>query len=258
MMFSKKEYPILEYDDNPEAVILPSKRLKQIANVPEVCVLCFFSEAIEKALNDYPYEIVTYLKSEGINCPVYKLDYKGTKIGLIQAYVGAPMAAGHIEELTAIGFKKYLVCGVCGVLQPEIAVGRLIIPTSAVRDEGTSYHYIEPSREIGADEKVVRIIEQELLEKKIPFIKGKTWTTDAFYRETPEKLKLRKEEGCITVEMEASAFMAVSKYKNVAFGQILYSGDSLAGKEWEHRDYATREDIREFVLRTTLDIATKM
>ena len=146
----------------------------------------------------------------------------------------------------------------CGVLQKEIILGHLIIPTSAVRDEGTSYHYISPSREITANSRIVQIIENTLLEKNIPYIKAKTWTTDAFYRETPKKIKQRKMEGCVTVEMENSAYIAVSQYNNVEFGQILCAGDSLAGEEWEKRSYNTRVDIREFVLRIALDVCLRM
>jgi len=97
-----------------------------------------------------------------------------------------------------------------------------------------------------------------LTEKNIPYIKAKTWTTDAFFRETPAKIALRKNEGCVSVEMEASAYMAVAQFNNVEFGQILASGDSLAGAEWDSRQYNKREDIREFVLRLTLDTCLKL
>jgi uridine phosphorylase len=176
----------------------------------------------------------------------------------MHAAVGAPLAAGQIEELSVMGCKKFIACGMCGVLQKELAVGHLIILTAAVRDEGTSYHYVEPAREITANERVVRVIENALLEKKIPYIKAKTWTTDAFYRETPQKIAQRKSEGCVTVEMEASAYMAAAQYNDVEFGQILCSGDSLAGDEWDSRNYVRRIDIREFVLRTTLDVAINL
>ena len=254
----QKEFPILEFDEDKNAFIRPSNMIKPIDGIAERCVLCFFSEVIEKILAEYPNRTVFRFLSEGINYPLYELDYKGEKIALIQAAVGAPLAAGQIEELSAIGCKKFITCGMCGVLQKEIAVGHLIIPTAAVRDEGTSYHYVKPTREITANERVVRIIENTLLEKKIPYIKAKTWTTDAFYRETPQKVAQRKNEGCVTVEMEASAYMAASQYNNVEFGQILCSGDSLAGDEWDRRNYNRRIDLREYVLGVTLDVAINL
>jgi uridine phosphorylase len=254
----QKEFPILEFDEDKNVFIRPSITHKPIDGIPERCVLCFFSEAIEKILNEYPHKIISNFLLEGINYPLYEVEYKGEKIVLIQSAVGSPLAAGQIEELTAMGCKKFLACGMCGVLQKELAVGHLIIPTAAVRDEGTSYHYVKPSREIYVNERIVQVIENEKKKKNIPFIKAKTWTTDAFYRETPQKIALRKNEGCVTVEMETAAYIAVSQYNNVEFGQILCSGDSLAGEEWDRRNYNKRMDIREFTLRQTLDVCLKM
>ncbi len=138
-------------------------------------------------------------------------------------------------------------------MQKNVALGQLVIPTAAVRDEGTSYHYVKPAREIAANERVVQIIENTIVERNVSYIKAKTWTTDAFYRETPAKINQRISENCVTVDMEASAYMAVSQYNNVAFGQIFYAGDSLAGDEWDRRDWENQTDIREFVLRLALD-----
>ena len=203
----KKEFPILEFDEDKNAYIRPSNMIKPIEGIPENCVLCFFSEEIKNILEEYPNKIISNFIASGIYYPLYELDYEDKKIGLIQAGVGSPLAAAQIDELTAMGCRKFIACGMCGVLQKELAVGHLIIPTAAIRDEGTSYHYIKPSREIAADERVIKIIEEELSFRKIPYIKAKTWTTDAFYRETPEKIKLRKSEGCVTVEMETAAYM---------------------------------------------------
>lgn len=248
----EREFPILEYDNERNAFMRPCDHI-QPADIAEKCVLCFFTEAIEHMLQKYPNRIVAYLNAEPFRLPVYELEYMSKKIALIQAGVGAPVAAAQIEELTALGCKKYIACGNCGVLQKEIAAGHIIIPVCAVRDEGTSYHYMQPSREIHADEHVVRVIENTLIENKVPYVKAKTWTTDAPYRETPMKIKQRKQEGCVTVEMEASAYMAVSQYNQVEFGQILYAGDSLGGDAWDSRDFASNTQVREFVLRLALD-----
>jgi uridine phosphorylase len=242
----------LEYDDERNAFIRPCNIIQPVA-IAQRCVLCFFAEAIEKIIKEYPYRIAAEISAESLGMPVYELEYKDKKIALTQAGVGAPVAAAQIEELTAFGCKKYIACGSCGVLQKEIATGHVIIPVSAVRDEGTSYHYMQPSREIQADKHVVRVIENVLTAKEVPYIKAKTWTTDAFYRETPLKIQQRKKEGCITVEMEASAYMAVSQYNNVEFGQLLYAGDNVGGDTWDSRSFKSRTDFREFILRLALD-----
>jgi len=253
----RKEFPILEFDEDRDAFIRPERLIKPL-DISERAVLCFFLDAIEKLIMEYPHKIITHLKGEGASIPVYELDYNGNRVVLVQAMVGAPWAAGHLEELTAYGCKKYIACGGCGVLQKDIAVGHLIIPTSAIRDEGTSYHYLPPSREVSMNANAVQAIESVLLEQKAPFIKTKTWTTDAFFRETPAKIQLRKDEGCVAVEMEASAFIAVAQYLDVEFGQILYAGDSLAGEEWDSRQWHSRTDIREAVLKLAIDACLKV
>jgi uridine phosphorylase len=245
-------FPILEFDEDRDAFIRPERHIKPL-DISERAVLCFFSDAIKKLLAKYPHKIVTHLKGEGLTFPVYELDYKDKPIVLVQAIVGAPWAAGHIEELTAYGCRKFIACGGCGVLQKDIAVGHLIIPVSAVRDEGTSYHYLPPSREVNMNKHAVKVIENTLTESNVPYIKGKTWTTDAFFRETPAKVKHRREEGCIAVDMEASAFIAVAEYNNVTFGQIFYAGDNLGGEEWDNRGWQSRDDIREWVLTLSIE-----
>ena len=251
-------YPILEFDPDRNAFIRPEKLLTKIENIAEGAVMCFFADAIEKILAENPHKTVAHLVGEGLRLPVYQVEYKGKQVVLVQAVVSACWAAAHIEELVAYGCKKFIACGGCGVLQNELAVGHLIIPTSAVRDEGTSYHYAPPSREIEMDEAGIRAVEAALTDAGAPYIKGKTWTTDAIFRETPAKIAMRKQEGCVTVEMEASAFIAAARYNNVPFGQILYAGDSLEGEEWDGRNWNKREDIREYVLKLAMDACLKL
>jgi uridine phosphorylase len=145
------------------------------------------------------------------------------------------MAAGFLEELIALGCKKFIACGGTGVLYKDIAAGHIIVPSSAVRDEGTSYHYLPPAREVSANPIVIRAIEKVLKEQNCKYIIAKTWTTDGLYRETSAKIKARKSEGCLTVEMESAAFLAVAQFRKVAFGQILYAGDDVSGTEWDVR-----------------------
>ena len=187
----KELFPILEFDTDRNAFIRPEKHMQPIAGISEKAVLCFFSDAIEKVVAEFPYKIMKHIQYEGMSVPVYQLEYKGEALVLVQAKVGAPMAAIYIDELTAVGCKKFVACGGCGIMQKDLAVGHLIIPTSAVRDEGTSYHYAPPSREIAMDENAVQAIETILVDNNTPYIKAKTWTTDGVYRETPAKISRR-------------------------------------------------------------------
>lgn len=253
----KEKYPILEFDENRNAIINPSNKKKKI-DISKHCVITFFKDVIAKYLDEGRLKEISILKSETLDIPVYETIVQGRKICLVQGFVGAPGSAGLLEELIALGISKFIVCGGAGVLRKDLTVGHLIIPTSAIRDEGTSYHYVKPSREIKADIAAVNLIESELAKLNIEFIKGKTWTTDAFYRETKDKVAQRVSEGCLCVEMEASAFMAVAQFRGVKLGQILYGGDDVSGDEWDSRGWHTREDIRRNLVDISLEICLKM
>ncbi len=130
------------------------------------------------------------------------------------------------------------------MLDKDIAVGHLIVVSSAVRDEGVSYHYLPPAREVTANAGAVQALMKILDDRDLPYRVGKTWTTDAPYRETAGKISRRKEEGCLVVEMESAALIAVAQFRNVIFGQALYGGDDLSGAEWDTRQWTSRRDIR--------------
>jgi len=159
--------------------------------------------------------------------------------------VGAPLAAGVLEELIAMGCEAFVVCGGAGVLRQDVVVGHPVIVTAAVRDEGTSYHYMAPTREVAAEPGPVAALEGVLRRYGVAYLKGKTWTTDAFYRETAGRVALRREEGCLTVEMEAAALLAVARFRGVALGQLLYGGDDVSGTEWDSRRWQERGSVRE-------------
>lgn len=131
------------------------------------------------------------------------------------------------------------------MLNREIAVGHIIVPISAVRDEGASYHYLPPGREVAPGPEGVAAIEQVLAGRQVSYVKGKTWTTDAIYRETAAKVQRRRAEGCLTVEMEAAAFFAVAQFRGVTFAQLLYGGDDVSGAEWDSRGWESRATVRE-------------
>jgi uridine phosphorylase len=226
-------------------MIEPGKLFKPIENIPEHCVICFFYDVIDHFAEQKITKKIASLNTEAGFHPVYELPYEGRSVVLFHPGVGAPLAAGLMEEMIALGCRKFIACGGAGVLNGEIAMGHLIIPTAAVRDEGTSYHYLPPSREVEPSPEAVTAIETVLKRRHVEYLLAKTWTTDAFYRETRNKIALRKAEGCLTVEMEASALFAVARFRNVQLGQILYGGDNLDSEVWDDRDWQDNWTIRE-------------
>ena len=152
--------------------------------------------------------------------------------GRISAGVGTLACVACFEEIIAMGAKKFVLFGSCGALDDNKVKDNIIIPISAIRDEGTSYRYIVPSLEIESDAHSIQILENVLTDCGYSYVKGKTWTLDAIYRETRSAIEERRQEGCITVEME----LAVSKYRHIPFIQFLYGADNLSSGTWEIRD----------------------
>lgn len=238
------EYPILEYDAARKAYIEPGSLLKQI-DMPEHVVVCFFQDVITQLSQQETFSVIYHLRSEVGKHPIYQVVVDGKKLAVVHPGMGGPMAAMILEEMIALGGRKFIAIGGAGVLVPEIAVGHLVVPVSAVRDEGSSYHYLPPGREVAPDPRSVAAIEATLKEEGLDYLTGKTWTTDAIFRETVDKVNRRKDEGCLVVEMESATFFAVAQFREVQFGQILYGGDDLSGEKWDARRSWTRHQIRE-------------
>jgi len=235
-------FPILEHDPDRTALIEPSRLVKPI-DAPEHCVICFFQEVIRQACKDG--KVIATQMAEDASRPLYEIAVDGKRLAVFHPGTGAPLAAGMLEEVIARGCKKFIACGGAGVLDGKIAVGHVVVPATAVRDEGTSYHYLPPGREVSASPEGVAAIERTLQAHGVPYLVSKTWTTDGFYRETPGKIQRRKAEGCLTVEMEAAAFFAVAQFRRVVFAQMLYGGDDVSGAEWDSRSWTTRATARE-------------
>jgi uridine phosphorylase len=237
-------YPILEYDPTRIAFIEPSKVVKP-RDVPERCVICFFTEVIDKVVAEHNARILVENRSEAGPHPIYEIAYKGQRLAFFHPGLGAPLAAALLEEAIGFGCRTFMAGGGCGVLKKEIALGNLIIVSGAVRDEGVSYHYLPPAREVSANEAGVNALATALRQSGVPYQLGKTWTTDAPYRETPNKIAKRIEEGCLAVEMESAGMIAVAQFRGVIFGQVLYGGDDLSGIEWDNRAWQSSAEVRE-------------
>jgi uridine phosphorylase len=234
---NQEQAPILEFDADRRAIIEPSEIIKG-KSPTEYCVMTFFGGVLRKLLEEGRLE-----KFQELLLPspavypneVYRIEFEGQSLVVAHPGVGAALAAGTLEELIAMGCRKFVACGSSGVLKPELKRGAVIIPDKAVRDEGASYHYCPPAREIEMKKDVLRKLVKVLEKHKIDYEIGKTWTTDGFYRETKDKVKKRTREGCITVDMECSAFLAVADFRGVALGQYLTAGDDVSGEEWDPR-----------------------
>ncbi len=250
-------YPILEFDSAREAFIEPSKVI-QPRDVPEHCIITFFSEVIEKVIAEHRAKLLVENRWQDGPHPLYEIEHKGQRLAFFHPGIGAALSASLLEEVIAVGCRKFITCGGAGVLEKDLASGHLVVVSGAVRDEGVSYHYLPPSREVKANQVAVDALVKELSRRGIPYRVGKTWTTDAPYRETRGKIARRREEGCLTVEMEAAGMMAVAEFRGVVLGQVLYGGDDLSGAEWDERAWQSRFAVRERLFWLCADVCLSL
>ena len=254
-MIHKHEIPILEFDDNPQAVIMPTHEDLDL-NLPARCVYAFLEEEIERYANAVGAEKVGEFVSATKTYPVYVMTYNGEEICLAQAPVGSAAAAQFLDWLIGYGVKQIISTGTCGVLV-DMPENVFLIPTRALRDEGASYHYVAPSRYIEVNRRALTAIEIVLRQASIPYQEVMTWSTDGFYRETPDKVAYRIEEGCSVVEMECAALAAVAQLRDAVWGLLLFTADSLADLEnYDQRDWGSEAFGEALVL--CLDIIVQM
>ena len=255
-MITKREVPILEFDDERDALI--RARSEREEPLPERCVIAFFGNEVRERAAREGWPLLQMMRSEVVDLPIYGCEVEGEAVCVAIPFCGGPGAAVTLEELRAMGCRKFIACGGAGSLVPGQKLGALMLPTAAVRDEGTSYHYLPPAREVACGEAALRAAREGLRAMGVPFVEGKTWTSDAIYRETPERIALRREEGCLTVEMEAAALFAVSAFYDLTLAQILYAGDDVSGEEWDERGWNRQRSVRENLLDLSLRLARRL
>lgn len=216
--------------DGGEELLKPEYLAPPVKGFPKTVLVTFQRKVVEALQRRFPVEIVSTVNACVI-VPIYRFTYQGQTLGLFQTTIGGPATTGILEEVWVKGAEKVLLFGTCGGLDADLPADHMVIPTAAYRDEGTSFHYLPPSDyvEIPTAERLAEIFD----ELAVPYVKSKTWTTDAIYRETPGKVADRRAEGCGTVEMECASVMAAGQFRGKPVYQFLYTADSLAGSQWD-------------------------
>jgi len=246
---------IHSFDDTTEAIISPDSFYRDEAKLCDVCIITFSNNVMINILNSFRCEKIAEMVTVNGPIPFYKLQYKGKEIVFYMTMISSTGAGTCIEEARClIGARKYIMFGSCGCLDEKIAAGKAIIPTDAYRDEGFSYHYAPAAQYIKI--KNADIVAEAFEEMGIPYVKGKTWTTDGIYRETKANMEKRKKEGCIAVEMECAGVQAVCDFRGLEYYSFLISADLLDCQEWDKRilgeDEETKHQLRNFYIALEL------
>ncbi len=247
---------ITEFDPSHRAVLEPADTVRG-GRLPPRLLLCFFQDVLDRVIAPHLAPI-HHLRSEIGPNPVW-VDGEGEEaVAILHPGVGAPLAATFLEEAIAAGARTVVAVGGAGSLQPGLTLGQVVVASAAVRDEGTSFHYLPPARTIDADPELVAAATRLLTARGVPHLVASTWTTDAPYRETEGKVARRRAEGCATVEMETAAFYAVARFRGVRMLQLLYAADDVSGTTWDERDWMQAGEVRHTLFRLGLDLVRSL
>lgn len=245
------------FDCCGKEIVKAGNNIRKIENFPKTMLVVFSAKFCSLFLSKHQATEIGYLSGGGQKYPIYSFEHKGAQIGFFNTIIGGAGAAAFLEELIALGAEKFLYFGSCGVLDKEIAEGNLLVPIAAYRDEGVSYHYAKASDYL--DIETAPGLVSILKDMHVPYNTTKTWTTDAFYRETERNLNLRKKEGCGVVEMECASIMSVGQFRRKQVYQFLYAADCLDGNSWDKRMLGSMpQDLRERILVVAIEIAFRL
>ncbi len=232
----------MEFDPD-ERNIVQAGHFVPKANLPECCVMPIYRSLVEKLTSDHVLHPVPGPDLSNWPVTINTLTFQDQPVVVVYPRIGAPLAVSILEMMIEMGCRKFVALGGAGVLRSDIPRGSIVIPDSALRDEGTSYHYQPASRYIETDPEIVKKLEAVLQRHQMKYLVGRTWTTDAIFRETKKKIRGRIAENCLTVEMECASFLAAARFRKVKFGQYLEASDDVCGEEWDRRELSIDEKM---------------
>jgi uridine phosphorylase len=195
---------------------------------PDGVVLCLYAGLLKRFAWRYRSRRV-----HGFLGDLYLLERYQRRVGVMGNFgIGAPATANVAEELIAFGATRLVILSLAGGLRPELAPGSVIVCDRAIRDEGTSYHYLAAARDVRASVDLVSSLSQALDGRGLSHTIGATWSTDAPYRETKDEAERFAAEGVAAVDMESAGLFAAGQVRGVRTASVLVVGDSLAGPRW--------------------------
>jgi len=207
---------------------------KQIGRMPSLSSPEGILFCLERGLPWRQRWKVPVVRAGGMNGDLYALKKPKDKVGIMTGFGGgSPMTVELAEEFAAMGVKCMILMTWGGILQPDMKPGDIVVIDKAIRDEGTSYHYLPPEKYIEADVQLAGQMEEAIRFRGGNCSRGTTWTTDAPYRETIEEIKQYQSEGVKTVEMESAGLFTIGQVRKIPTVSVVVGMDSLAGLRWQ-------------------------
>jgi len=197
-------------------------------NPPEALILCLYKGVMKYFSLKYSSK-----KVAGFLGDLYLLNKTNGKVAVLGNFgIGSPVVASLADEMIAWGTKRLVLLSLAGGLQPELHPGDILLCNRAIRDEGTSYHYLPAEKYVDASSTFVKDLSSVFEKNGLPHSIGGTWSTDAPYRESHEEASQYQNENVMAVDMESAGLFAVGKARGVETASVFVIGDSLAGPRW--------------------------
>lgn len=200
------------------------RELSSIA-VPEVCILEFDGDLTDDLVESKA--VYPWTNWACFHTPMFALDVNARACGIVPRTIGGPFAVLVAEQLLASGAKLIVGLTSAGRVSPEVPIPSLVVATSAIRDEGTSYHYLPPTESVEAPAKLIPALLHELSQIGLPVRQGTVWTTDAPYRETAQELEMYAQRDVLAVEMQAASLFALAAARNALIGSVAHVSNAV-------------------------------
>lgn len=190
---------------------------------PDGAVLCLYNGVIKHFGWKYPSRHI-----RAFQCDLYLLNRTAGRVGVLGNFgMGAPAVVALAEQMIAWGTKRLVILSLAGGLQPNLEPGSIVLGDGAMRDEGTSYHYLPPAEQVAASPSLAASISRALDERSLAHAQGTIWSTDGAYRETREEVNYFQGRGVQAVDMESAGLFALGQVKAVETASVLLVGHSL-------------------------------
>lgn len=203
---------------------------EKVPRAPSTIVLCFSPRLTKFAVESL------HARPEPEAPREFVIQTPRGRIGIVETQgIGAPALAATMEELIARGARRFVSVGLAGSLQSRLNVGATVLCTRAIRDEGTSHHYVRPGKYAYASVPLSNRLQRGLEARNLPVIRGASWTVDAVYRETLPEIRTYRKAGVLTVDMEASALFSIAGAAGVESAALFTVSDILDETGWVPR-----------------------
>ena len=244
------------FDNKSEPLFTVESFVGPQRHLCDVCILTFSGVILKEMQARFALREDGVLRSANGDRPIFLFEYAGRTLAVTLCGIGATLAGNEVVELNWLtGAAKFVMFGSAGSLNRAATAGKYVIPTEAYRDEGMSYHYAPP-----ADYITIRNAEQTAAifdALRLPYVSGRVWTTDAFYRETKDQVAARQKEGCLAVEMELAGVQAVCDFHGFELYDFLVTGDVLDAPVYENEGlHSANHDLDK--LDIALEIAKRV